>query len=159
MWKKKKFQQLTEFERRRIIGFLEEGFFYRAIAARVQRNISTMMRFWGSGPSNKEQLKKLTVEDERWRLRTTIDTCSAWRWMTIQLLKKVDSKLVYCYMCTNVRFANLLTSAAPWIAPKGVFMQDSLYGKPSTAESGKDWWAQSQLSWLASSCLFRCITF
>ncbi|GFY22403.1 hypothetical protein TNCV_2176641 [Trichonephila clavipes] len=35
---KEKFQQFTEFERGRIIGIREGGFFYHAIAARVQRN-------------------------------------------------------------------------------------------------------------------------
>ncbi|GFT83926.1 hypothetical protein TNCV_2020081 [Trichonephila clavipes] len=41
---KEKFQQLTEFERRRIIGLREGGFSYSAIGARVQRNSSTVMR-------------------------------------------------------------------------------------------------------------------
>ena len=40
------FHQLTEFERGRIIGLREGGFSYRAIAARVQRNSSTVMREW-----------------------------------------------------------------------------------------------------------------
>lgn len=38
--KRAAFQQVTEFEWRRIIGLREEGFFYRAIVAYVQRNIS-----------------------------------------------------------------------------------------------------------------------
>ncbi|GFV87905.1 hypothetical protein TNCV_781871 [Trichonephila clavipes] len=38
---KEKFQQLTEFERGRIIGLRERGVSYRAINARVQRNSST----------------------------------------------------------------------------------------------------------------------
>ncbi|GFX54099.1 transposable element Tc1 transposase [Trichonephila clavipes] len=43
---KEKFQQLTEFERGRIIGLREGGFSYHAIGARVQRNSSTVMRAW-----------------------------------------------------------------------------------------------------------------
>lgn len=44
--KNKKFKQLTEFERGRIIGLREGRFSYRAIAARMQRNSSTVMRVW-----------------------------------------------------------------------------------------------------------------
>ncbi|GFW59481.1 transposable element Tcb2 transposase [Trichonephila clavipes] len=43
---KEKFQQLTEFKRGSIFGLRERGFSYRAIGARVQRNSSTVMRFW-----------------------------------------------------------------------------------------------------------------
>ena len=39
-----KFQQFTEFEQERIIGLCEGGFFYRVIAALVQRNSSTVIR-------------------------------------------------------------------------------------------------------------------
>ena len=42
--KKEKFQQLTEFERRRIIGLREGGFSNPAIAGCVQRNSSTVKR-------------------------------------------------------------------------------------------------------------------
>ncbi|GFW90711.1 uncharacterized protein TNCV_2417081 [Trichonephila clavipes] len=42
----KKFQQLKQFERGRVIGLREERFTYRAIGARVQRNSSTVMRVW-----------------------------------------------------------------------------------------------------------------
>lgn len=44
--KKATFQQLAQFERGRIIGLREGGFSYRAIAARVQRSSSTVMRVW-----------------------------------------------------------------------------------------------------------------
>ncbi|GFX84876.1 uncharacterized protein TNCV_4997081 [Trichonephila clavipes] len=43
---KEKFQQLSEFERERIIDFREGGFHYRAIGARVQRNSSRVMQVW-----------------------------------------------------------------------------------------------------------------
>ncbi|GFX17615.1 uncharacterized protein TNCV_474151 [Trichonephila clavipes] len=39
-------------------------------------------------------------------------------------LQAVGSTLVYCYRSTNVSFVNLSTSAAPWIACKGAFIQD-----------------------------------
>nr|XP_042913511.1 uncharacterized protein LOC122273521 [Parasteatoda tepidariorum] len=44
--KRASFQQLTEFERGRIIGLQEAGLSYRTDAARVQRNSSTVMRAW-----------------------------------------------------------------------------------------------------------------
>ncbi|GFX69272.1 hypothetical protein TNCV_3564481 [Trichonephila clavipes] len=42
---KEKFQQLTEFERGRVIA-LRGGFSYHAIGVRVQLNSSTVMRVW-----------------------------------------------------------------------------------------------------------------
>ncbi|GFV84918.1 transposable element Tc1 transposase [Trichonephila clavipes] len=39
-----KFVQISEFERGRIVGLREAGLSYRAVAARVQRNSSTIMR-------------------------------------------------------------------------------------------------------------------
>ncbi|GFX99355.1 transposable element Tc1 transposase [Trichonephila clavipes] len=39
-----KFEQISEFERGKIVGLREAGLSYRAIAARVQRNSSTIMR-------------------------------------------------------------------------------------------------------------------
>ncbi|GFX37728.1 transposable element Tc1 transposase [Trichonephila clavipes] len=39
-----KFEQISEFERGRIVGLREAGLSYRAVAARVQRNSSTIMR-------------------------------------------------------------------------------------------------------------------
>ena len=47
----------------------------------------------------------------------------------------IGSTLFECYRCTNVDFVNLLTSAAPWIACKGAFIQDPLHDKSSTAAS------------------------
>ncbi|GFW12843.1 transposable element Tc1 transposase [Trichonephila clavipes] len=60
-----KFEQISEFERGRIVGLREAGLSYRAVATRVQRNSSTIMRVstqWtyegrtarksGSGPRN-----------------------------------------------------------------------------------------------------------
>ena len=44
--KRARFEQLTEFERRRIIGLREGELSYRSVAARVQRNSSTVMRVW-----------------------------------------------------------------------------------------------------------------
>ncbi|GFW02309.1 transposable element Tc1 transposase [Trichonephila clavipes] len=60
-----KFEQISEFKRGRIVGLREAGLSYRVVAARVQRNSSTIMRVskqWtdegrtvqksGSGPRN-----------------------------------------------------------------------------------------------------------
>ncbi|GFX13744.1 transposable element Tcb2 transposase [Trichonephila clavipes] len=60
-----KFEQISEFERGRIFGLRKAGLSYRAVAARAQRNSSTIMRVWkqwtdegrtalksGSGPQN-----------------------------------------------------------------------------------------------------------
>lgn len=44
------FQHVTEFEREKIFGLRKEGFSYRAIAARVQRNRSTVFVFGSNGP-------------------------------------------------------------------------------------------------------------
>ncbi|GFU29790.1 transposable element Tc1 transposase [Trichonephila clavipes] len=41
-----KFEQISVFERGRIVGLREAGLSYRAVAARVQRNSSTIMRVW-----------------------------------------------------------------------------------------------------------------
>ncbi|GFU15771.1 hypothetical protein TNCV_2367411 [Trichonephila clavipes] len=39
-----KFEHISEFERGKIVGLREAGLSYRAVAARVQRNSSTIMR-------------------------------------------------------------------------------------------------------------------
>ncbi|GFU88684.1 transposable element Tc1 transposase [Trichonephila clavipes] len=57
-----------------------------------------------------------------------IDTCSTWRYMTVQLPSGSWQYVIYCYRCTNVGFVNWLTSAAPWIACKGAFIQDPPHG-------------------------------
>ena len=44
--KRARFEQLTEFERGRIIDLREDGLLYRAVAALVQRYSSTVMRLW-----------------------------------------------------------------------------------------------------------------
>ncbi|PRD29080.1 UNVERIFIED_CONTAM: hypothetical protein NCL1_30517 [Trichonephila clavipes] len=69
---KEKFQQLTEFEWGRIIGF-REGFSYRAKGARVQRNSSTVMRVWkqwtdkhrATRKTGKGRLKVKSARDDR----------------------------------------------------------------------------------------------
>ena len=48
----------------------------------------TVPQWWdlgNGGPTSTEQLVKLTLDNGRWRQREMIDTCSTWRWMTIQL--------------------------------------------------------------------------
>ena len=91
--KEEKFGKLTEFEWESIIILREERSPYRAIAARVEqfnRNFSGTVPQWrkfgSSGSTSTKQIKKLVVDDGRWRPHSTIDTCSAWRWMTEELL-------------------------------------------------------------------------
>ncbi|GFT74079.1 uncharacterized protein TNCV_3708011 [Trichonephila clavipes] len=64
---KEKFQQLTEFERGRIIGLREGGFSYNALGARVQRKSSTVMRVW------KEWTDERTEHFENWQWTTEGD--------------------------------------------------------------------------------------
>ncbi|GFT29525.1 histone-lysine N-methyltransferase SETMAR [Trichonephila clavipes] len=88
--------------------------------ARMQRNSSTVMRFW----------KQWTTEgdvNDRHRLRMTVNDYS--------FLQAVDSTLVYSYRCTNVGIVNSLRFAAPLIACKCAFIQDPPHGKPSTDTS------------------------
>ena len=61
--KKEKFQQVKKFEQGSFNGLREGGFSYRAVAARVQRNSSTVMHVWKQWTY--EQLKKLAVDDGR----------------------------------------------------------------------------------------------
>ncbi|GFX53288.1 transposable element Tcb2 transposase [Trichonephila clavipes] len=81
---KEKFQQLTEFERGRIIGF-REGFSYHAIGASVKPNSSTVMRVWkqliderritrktGSG-----RRKVMSARDDRHLLRMVVNDRTA----------------------------------------------------------------------------------
>ena len=73
-------------------------------------------------------------------------------------LQPVDSTLVYSYRCINFGFIYSSTSAEPWTAWKGVFIQDPPHGKPSTAASTMGSWAQSLESWLVSNYFFRWTT-
>ncbi|GFW00772.1 uncharacterized protein TNCV_2305451 [Trichonephila clavipes] len=61
----------------------------------------------------------------------------------LQPPQAVGSTLVYCYKCTNIGFVNPSTSAAPWIACKGAFIQDPPHGKLSMVASAMDSCAQS----------------
>ncbi|GFV55273.1 transposable element Tc1 transposase [Trichonephila clavipes] len=98
--KKEKLQQLTEFERRRIIGLRDGGFSYRAVGARVQRNSSTVMRV----------LKQWTDEH-----RTTKKTGSGRR--------KVTSACVDGHLLRMV--VNGRTASSSWSTATGVLMVTS----------------------------------
>ncbi|GFX13073.1 transposable element Tc1 transposase [Trichonephila clavipes] len=82
---KEEFQQLTEFERGRIIGLREGGFSYRAIGARVQRNSSTVMRVWKQWTDEHRTTRKsgsggwkvTPARDDRHLLRMAIDDHTA----------------------------------------------------------------------------------
>ncbi|GFX51988.1 uncharacterized protein TNCV_3064051 [Trichonephila clavipes] len=68
---KEKFQQLTEFERVRIIGLREGGFSYHAIGARVQRNRTTVMRVWKQWTDEHRATRK--TGSERWKVTSARD--------------------------------------------------------------------------------------
>ncbi|GFS68162.1 uncharacterized protein TNCV_439141 [Trichonephila clavipes] len=82
---KEKFQQLLQFERRRIIGLREGGFSYREIGARVQRNNSTGMRVrkqWTDEhrtilKTGSERPKVTSARDDRRLLRMVVNDCTA----------------------------------------------------------------------------------
>ncbi|GFX64377.1 transposable element Tc1 transposase [Trichonephila clavipes] len=138
---KEKFQQLTQFERGKIISLREGGFSYRAIGTHVQRDSSTVMRVWKQWTyehrttrktSNGRQ-KVTSVRDDRHLLRMAVNVGTASfrqfaaRWSTATGLLMSDS-------------------AAPWIACKGAFIQDPL-------TTNHRWlhlqWAQEHRAWQA----------
>ncbi|GFW67291.1 hypothetical protein TNCV_3337921 [Trichonephila clavipes] len=82
---KEKFQQLTEFERGRIICLREGEFSYHAIGARVQRNNSIVMRV-GKQWTDEHRTTRKTGSERRKQdnarphvLKTVRDFCSAQR--------------------------------------------------------------------------------
>ncbi|XP_071039865.1 uncharacterized protein [Parasteatoda tepidariorum] len=103
--KRASFQQLTESERGIIICLQEAGLSYRAVAARVQRNSSTVMRAWkqctnecqttrksGSGPRNvtsardDRHLVRMALTDRtapsrqlaaQWSIATGVSLCAS----------------------------------------------------------------------------------
>ncbi|GFT21157.1 transposable element Tcb2 transposase [Trichonephila clavipes] len=87
-------QQVTESERGKNVGLLEGGFSYLSIGARVQRNSSTVMRFW----------KQLTDEQ-----RTTRKTGSVRR----KVMSARDDRHLLC-MTVNDRTASFRQLAACW---------------------------------------------
>ncbi|GFX12772.1 transposable element Tc1 transposase [Trichonephila clavipes] len=82
---KEKFQQLTEFERRRIIGLREGGCSYCAIRARVQRRSSTVMQVWKQWTDKHQTTRKngsgrqkmKSARDDRHLLHMTQNDCTA----------------------------------------------------------------------------------
>ncbi|GFV66461.1 transposable element Tc1 transposase [Trichonephila clavipes] len=121
-----KFEQISEFERGRIVGLREAGLSYRAVAARVQRNGSTITRVskqWtdegrtarksGSGPRN-----VTSAPDDRRLVRMAQTDRTAF-------FKTIGSTVVNSYRCFIVCFINSETSAAAWAARKDSFIQDS----------------------------------
>ncbi|GFS71847.1 transposable element Tc1 transposase [Trichonephila clavipes] len=66
-----KYEQISEFKRGSIVGLREAGLSYRAVAARVQRNSSTIMRVskqWTDSSEIREWTKKCDVSS-RWQTR------------------------------------------------------------------------------------------
>ena len=66
--------------------------------------------FGSSEPTSTEQLEKLAVEDGKLCQRATIETCSAWRWMTVQLPPgswQCVSLLLQVYLCRLGQFVDV----------------------------------------------------
>ncbi|GFV35065.1 transposable element Tcb2 transposase [Trichonephila clavipes] len=72
---KEKVQQITEFERERIIGLREGGFSYHAIEARVQWNSSIVMRVWKQWTD--EHRTTRTTGCGRWKEGSTVTSVAA----------------------------------------------------------------------------------
>ena len=84
-WMKEKFQQLTEFEWGRIICLGEGIFSSRAIAARVQRNSSTVMRVWKQWTDERRATQKngsarrkvMSAREDQYLLRMAVNDHTA----------------------------------------------------------------------------------
>ncbi|GFY04971.1 transposable element Tc1 transposase [Trichonephila clavipes] len=122
-----KFEQISEFEWDKIVSLREAESSYRAVAARVQRNSSTIMRVskqWtdegrtarksGSGPRN-----VTSAPDDRRLVGMAQNDRTA------------SSRQLNSYRCFIVCFINSETSAAAWATRKDSFIQDSSHAKPS----------------------------
>ncbi|GFU97405.1 uncharacterized protein TNCV_4742171 [Trichonephila clavipes] len=124
------FQQLTEFERGRIIGLREGGFYDRAIGARVQRKSSTEMRVWKQWTDGHRKIRK--TGSRRWKVTSA---CDDRHLLHMEVNDRTASfRLLAARWSTVTGVLHLSTSGAPWIACKSAFIQDH-HGKPSTAVS------------------------
>ncbi|GFW42684.1 transposable element Tc1 transposase [Trichonephila clavipes] len=142
---KGKFQQLTEFERGRIIVLRERGFSYRAIGARVQRNSSTVKRVWNQWTGEHRTTRKTgsgrrkvtSAHDDRHLLSMAVyDRTASFR------------KLAALWsIATGVLMSASSTSAATWIACKGALIQDPL--PRQTIKSSVLQWAHEPRAWQA----------
>ncbi|GFX12488.1 uncharacterized protein TNCV_2929821 [Trichonephila clavipes] len=133
---KKKFQQLTELERGRIIGLQEGGFSYLAIGTRVQRNSSRKMRVWKHWTDEHRTTRKTACG--RWKLTSEQDDRHLLR-MAVNDRTASSRQLAASWStATGVLMSVLVNSwvsAALWIACKGAFIHDTSHGQPSTAAS------------------------
>ncbi|GFV83956.1 transposable element Tc1 transposase [Trichonephila clavipes] len=114
---KKKFQQLKEFERGRIIGFREGGFSYRAIGACVQRTSSTVMRVWKQWTDEHRTTRKTgngrrkvaSESDDRHLLHMGVNECTASsmhlaaRWSTVTGVLMSASSIRRCLLYRGLR--------------------------------------------------------
>ncbi|GFX65800.1 transposable element Tc1 transposase [Trichonephila clavipes] len=102
---REKFQQLTEFERGRIIGLRERGFSYRAIGTHVQRNSSTVIRVWKQWTDAHRTTRKAV--SRRWKV-----------------VSPRDDRHMLC-MAVNDHIAFSRQLAARWSTATGVLMSAS----------------------------------
>ena len=105
----------------RIIGLREGRFSYRTIVILVQKNNSTVMRVWKQWTDERRTTRKSC--SGTWRQNATIDTCSAWRWMTVQLS---PGSWQHVSLLLQVYFINSSTSAALWTVGFGLSASRSL---------------------------------
>ncbi|GFX90719.1 hypothetical protein TNCV_3195371 [Trichonephila clavipes] len=76
-------------------------------------------------PNNSKNWKWTTALDDRHLLLMAVnDRTASYRQLAVRWLT-----------CTNVGFVNSSTSAVPWIACRGAFIQEPSNGKPSTVAS------------------------
>ena len=121
--KKEKFQQLMEFEQRRIIDLKEGTFFYRAIAARAQRSSSTVMRVWKKCTDEHRKTRK-TGSGRRKVTSSLVDRhlfCRAMNDCTA-FSRYLEKGWPTATRCTIIGFVNSLMSA-----PRGLRTRMSLY--------------------------------
>ena len=124
--KNEKLRQLIEFERGKIISLREERFSYRAIAASVQRNSSTVMRVWKqwtneqwkTRKSGSGRRKQNSACDDRHLLRMAANDRTASfrqladRWFTstgvLTSVSSIRRHLLHCGLCLSVLLNSIL---------------------------------------------------
>ncbi|GFU01082.1 transposable element Tcb1 transposase [Trichonephila clavipes] len=142
-----KFEQISEFKRGRIVGLHEAELSYRAVAARVQRNSSTIMRVskqWtdegrtaresGSGPRN-----VTSARDDRRLVRMALTDRTA------------SSRQLAAQLSTATGVSLCASSIRRRLLQRGLRARIPLYRIPLTQNHGRlRWqWAYVHRSWQA----------
>ena len=119
--KEEKFQKPTEIERRRTIDYPKEEFSYRAVAGRVHRNSSTVMRVWKQGIYEHRKTREVdcgrrkvtSARDNKLLLLMELNDCIAYSWMLVALWSTATGVLnsvasIRLHLLHSVRRARLL---------------------------------------------------